>query len=677
MPYALKSNKASQTKKYIMKTRFILALAAAMAFAGSSKAQYWNITGNAGIAAGTNYLGTSDPNDLVIRTNALERGRVLGATGEWRFGGTTNYASIDANGRLRFAGTGVYQVGGNKYAFQYSGNPNYGLFFNTTNDRYEFRDGSAAPVFYVTASTGAGTFLSSLKVGAYTLPATDGTANQVLKTNGAGVLTWSNDNNSANGWNLTGNSGTSAGTNFIGTTDLQALVFKTNNLEGIRLLTDGKVGIGTTVPNSRLHINTVSGEDAFRVQIAGNTRFLINDAGGVSIGTTTEGPANGLYVNGDIGIGASAPTARLHINSSTGEDALKVQVSSITKLFMNSDGGLSVGSSTAAPINGLYVSGNTGIGTSLPSQKLHVSGNTYITGNLGVGVSAPTSKIHAAGNLTFEGDGYGINFDGGGFIKDAIGTSNVLDVHADLIPDNTNSHDLGSSTVQWQDVWSINGPVAPISSHTTTNVQDLSYGLNEVLKLRPVMYNRKDNPAGQPSIKRIGLMAEEVKNVIPEAVRDWKYSEDKAGKISKVAIQQPGISMDNIIPVLVKSIQELEAQIAELKKQLNGAEQTITTAATENNAAIAKPVTGASLEQNAPNPFTNSTVIRYHIPSSSKAAQIIISNATGNMVKTFTLAGKGAGSVTINANELAAGSYYYTLIVDGKKADSKQMILVK
>ena len=47
-------------------------------------------------------------------------------------------------------------------------------------------------------------------------------------------------------WKLTGNSGTSAGTNFIGTTDDQDLVFKTNNTEHMRLTSGGYLGIGTT-----------------------------------------------------------------------------------------------------------------------------------------------------------------------------------------------------------------------------------------------------------------------------------------------------------------------------------------------------------------------------------------------------------------------------------------------
>ena len=49
-------------------------------------------------------------------------------------------------------------------------------------------------------------------------------------------------------WTTIGNPGTTAGTNFLGTTDSQALVFKTNNSETMRILTSGDVGIGTDTP---------------------------------------------------------------------------------------------------------------------------------------------------------------------------------------------------------------------------------------------------------------------------------------------------------------------------------------------------------------------------------------------------------------------------------------------
>jgi len=49
-----------------------------------------------------------------------------------------------------------------------------------------------------------------------------------MKNNGAGVLTW--DPGTGSGWGLLGNAGTTAFTNFIGTTDAIALVFKTDSV---------------------------------------------------------------------------------------------------------------------------------------------------------------------------------------------------------------------------------------------------------------------------------------------------------------------------------------------------------------------------------------------------------------------------------------------------------------
>lgn len=87
----------------------------------------------------------------------------------------------------------------------------------------------------------------------------------------------------------------------------------------VTILKNGQFGIGTNSANSRLHVNSASGEDAFRVQVNGSTKLLVGSGGGVTVGSTTAAPVNGLYVAGYSGFGTSNPgTHRLSISSSVG-----------------------------------------------------------------------------------------------------------------------------------------------------------------------------------------------------------------------------------------------------------------------------------------------------------------------------------------------------------------------
>lgn len=56
-------------------------------------------------------------------------------------------------------------------------------------------------------------------------------------------------------WEQAGNAGTTPGTNFLGTTDVQDLVIKTNNTERMRVTGDGNIGINTSTPTSMVEIN--------------------------------------------------------------------------------------------------------------------------------------------------------------------------------------------------------------------------------------------------------------------------------------------------------------------------------------------------------------------------------------------------------------------------------------
>ncbi len=81
-------------------------------------------------------------------------------------------------------------------------------------------------------------------------------------------------------WRITGNSGTIAGTNYIGTNDAVDFVTKTNNSERMRVTSGGNVGIGTSTPGQKME--TMNGNILLNNNndTAGELRFAEPSASG-------------------------------------------------------------------------------------------------------------------------------------------------------------------------------------------------------------------------------------------------------------------------------------------------------------------------------------------------------------------------------------------------------------
>jgi len=138
-----------------------------------------------------------------------------------------------------------------------------------------------------------------------------------------------------------------------------------------------------------------------------------------------------------------------------------------------------------------------------------------------------------------------------------------------------NSIDLGSSTNRWKEVWSTNGVINTSDKRLKTNITPLQYGLSEILKLRTVSFKWKEEKVDNFVIpedekeNKLGLIAQEVLNVIPEAIQmhQWKEYEENPGVLVKEEMRRIGISYSEIIPVLTKAIQEQEKEIRVLEEQ--------------------------------------------------------------------------------------------------------------
>ncbi|MET3537822.1 hypothetical protein [Chryseobacterium limigenitum] len=101
-------------------------------------------------------------------------------------------------------------------------------------------------------------------------------------------------------WNITGNAGTTPANNFVGTTDTQDLVLKTNNLERLRVHSSGSVGIGTA-PDPRL-ILSVQGQSAFGANINSDVFYIGNDHPSVDNGMSLFFMRYGKYQPNNPGV---------------------------------------------------------------------------------------------------------------------------------------------------------------------------------------------------------------------------------------------------------------------------------------------------------------------------------------------------------------------------------------
>jgi len=84
---------------------------------------------------------------------------------------------------------------------------------------------------------------------------------------------------------------------------------------------------------------------------------------------------------------------------------------------------------------------------------------------------------------------------------------------------------------------------------------------------------------------------------------------------------------------------------------------------------------GLKLDQNRPNPFRQSTTIRYHLPESGQVS-LRVYNVVGSLVTTLVdgMQSMGSHSVEFRGNDLPAGVYYYTLRINGDTKTEKMII---
>lgn len=175
-----------------------------------------------------------------------------------------------------------------------------------------------------------------------------------------------------------------------------------------------------------------------------------------------------------------------------------------------------------------------------------------------------------------------------------------------------------------------------------------------------VVMNMQNTISTTDNTTHYGLLAQEVKQIYPELVH-----EDAAGVMS--------INYIELIPLLIQAVQDLSEQVNALSNSSNVKKLQTRTDVTSASATDYLNI----LYQNTPNPFTHDTEIAYTITSNAQSATIFVYDMTGVQLSQYNITAFGNGSITINANKLYEGTFLYSLVVDGKLIDTKQMILTR
>lgn len=152
----------------------------------------------------------------------------------------------------------------------------------------------------------------------------------------------------------------------MGTKDGQDLAFLTNNAEKMRILSTGQVGIGTTSPSKQLMVMA----GASKGLLIANSDYTAGSGSSISIDTVPSS-GNGASVIKACQSGQTCTQAPLILNPSA-TNGVSIGISAnMNKLDVS--GSVAIGSTfagfNAAPANGLLVEGQIGVGTTSPATS--------------------------------------------------------------------------------------------------------------------------------------------------------------------------------------------------------------------------------------------------------------------------------------------------------------------
>jgi hypothetical protein len=213
---------------------------------------------------------------------------------------------------------------------------------------------------------------------------------------------------------------------------------------------------------------------------------------------------------------------------------------------------------TSSTANTIFQSENT---SSVTQDRVAVKGVSSPAPGWGVGGLFEAGWMGVAGYSTVSGSGYRY-----GVSAYAHGGTNNYGLYA-YAPTTS-----GSYAGYFEGNMYVSGTITQASDlKLKTNIQDLPNGaLAQIIRLRPKTYRYQKArfpKLGLPEGEHVGLIAQDVASVFPQAVKEVVAPGDP---LDKAKSPESLLSVDYIkmVPLLIKAIQEQQSQIEALKTEI-------------------------------------------------------------------------------------------------------------